>query len=559
MHRNPIFILVLLLVAFRAALTPTLIQAAEFTVTRPDDPPPDGCQPSDCSLREAIIAANNVPGADTITLPAGDYRLAIEGASEDAAATGDLDITDDLTLMGAGPDPASGARISPAFQDRIFQITGDIEVTISGLIIAGGDAGLFGSDGGGIFNRQARLTLTEVVIRDNRVLSLGGGIANDEGDLILTNVEIKNNFSWSNGGGIFNKGGKVTLTEVEISGNEAHYALGGGIANSGGEWSMTKVTLSENVAGEFGGGLYNIYGKLTLTDSVIRDNQTRAFSGGGIETVSGLLTLIKVEISGNQASRGGGISNSNFYGRETILTLSNVTIHDNQATYGGGLANGQDSTLIIDNSTLSTNSSETDGGGILNDDGTLTVTNSTLSGNQAAGNGGGLFNGSQASLNSTTLANNSADSDNDGTGDGGGLYNQAPSGAVNLKHTLLAGNSDQGGQAPDCGGQLTSQGYNLVQNTAGCTLDDDLTGNLSGIDPLLGPLALNGGWTLTHLPLTGSPAIDAGDPITCPTADQRGFARPADGDDNGSAVCDIGAVEVGAPVEQVIYLPLGLK
>jgi hypothetical protein len=124
----------------------------------------------------------------------------------------------------------------------------------------------------------------------------------------------------------------------------------------------------------------------------------------------------------------------------------------------------------------------------------------------------------------------------------------------------LAGNVDLGGEAPDCGGvPLDAHGYNLVQNVTGCNLGDDSTGNVTGVDPLLGPLADNGGPTLTHLPSAGSPVIDAGNPGDCPATDQRGVARPADGDGDGAAVCDIGAVEIRDTAEQVIYLPLAIK
>ena len=93
-------------------------QAATFTVTRFDDPVPDGCNSGvDCSLREAIIAANAAPGADTIILPAGIYTLAIAGAGDNVAATGDLDITDDLTLTGDG---AATTIIDGGALDRVL-------------------------------------------------------------------------------------------------------------------------------------------------------------------------------------------------------------------------------------------------------------------------------------------------------------------------------------------------------------------------------------------------------------------------------------------------------
>jgi hypothetical protein len=108
-----------------------------------------------------------------------------------------------------------------------------------------------------------------------------------------------------------------------------------------------------------------------------------------------------------------------------------------------------------------------------------------------------------------------------------------------MKNTLLAGNSAPTG--PDCSGSLYSYGYNLIQDTTGCSITGDETGNIYGEDPLLGPLQDNGGATFTHALLPDSPAIDAADftdPFGNPvTEDQRGVARP-----QGPAN-DIGAYE----------------
>jgi hypothetical protein len=146
-------------------------------------------------------------------------------------------------------------------------------------------------------------------------------------------------------------------------------------------------------------------------------------------------------------------------------------------------------------------------------------------------------------MTNVTITDNVADNDGDGAGDGGGVAHDG--GSLSFKNTLIAGNTDAGGQAPDCSGTVTSQGFNLLGNSTGCTLTPT-TGDLVGtganpIDPLLGPLQNNGGPTLTHALLPGSPAIDA---VTSgcppPTTDQRGVARPQ------GAACDIGAYEVAS-------------
>jgi hypothetical protein len=152
-----------------------------------------------------------------------------------------------------------------------------------------------------------------------------------------------------------------------------------------------------------------------------------------------------------------------------------------------------------------------------------------------------------------SLINNTANGDNDGSGSGGGI-----SGAfIILNNTILAENKKGIASPSDCSGTLTSQGYNLIQTTSGCTISGDTTGNITGQDPLLGPLQNNGGFTLTHAPLAGSPVIDKGNPAApgsdgnaCSAADQRGVGRPI------GLRCDIGAMEANI---LAVYLPLVIK
>src|SRR5689334_1036279 len=147
-------------------------QAVNFTVTKTADTN-DGICDSDCSLREAISAANANGGPDVITLPAGTYTLTIAGANEDANATGDLDITDGVTLNGAG---AGTTIIDGAAIDRVFHVQSGASA-ISDVTIQNGLApGV--SDGGGVFVVfSATLTLTNVMlINNNTTGGAGGGI-----------------------------------------------------------------------------------------------------------------------------------------------------------------------------------------------------------------------------------------------------------------------------------------------------------------------------------------------------------------------------------------------
>ncbi len=461
--------------------------AATFTVNSSADVvdanPGDGvCATAGgaCTLRAAIQEANALAGDDTIILPSGFYTLTISGIDEDLAAEGDLDITSNLILSGAG---AEHTIINGNGLDRVFYNSGTF--TISGVTIKGGHIAMIG--GGGIIN-GGRLTLAESIVTDNVVTgsSDGGGIYN-AGTLQLINSTVLSNTAGSEGGGIYNltTAGVVTLTASTVINNSAGSC--GGFFNDGGTVNLTNSSVISNT----GGGLCNFSflgtGILSLTDSTVRGNRR----SGGI-------------------SVGGGINNV------SILTVTRSTFLDNQASNGGAIYSS----------------------------GPVTITNSTISSNSATSNGGGFFFENQlASLNNVTVVDNVADSDNNGSGDGGGIY--VGLGTMTFNNTLMARNVDRGGQRPDCRGTLSSQDYNLIQDTSGCTIVGDTTGNIVGQDPNLGPVQDNGGSTVTYALLTDSPAIDAGNPNTpgsggnaCEYSDQRGTVRPQ------GTRCDIGAYEV---------------
>jgi hypothetical protein len=228
------------------------------------------------------------------------------------------------------------------------------------------------------------------------------------------------------------------------------------------------------------------------------------------------------------------------------VKISDLTIQDGNKFLiggdesGGGIYNGGDLTLL--RVTVSNNRA-TFAGGLYNDRGaTVTIINSTVSGNTAldpgicdGGFGGGIFNaGGVVNLLNTTIT------DNDGQCQGGGIW--MTSGSVMLNNTIVA---RQSGPFPnDCDegfpetGEFISRGFNLDSDDT-CGLDQP--SDLPGVDPMLGPLQDNGGRTDTHLPMLGSPAIDAGDTATAPPRDQRGVRRP-----QGPA-SDIGSVEVELP------------
>jgi CSLREA domain-containing protein len=375
-----------------------------------------------CTLRAAVQEANATTGVDAITFSANSVTLSSNGGSEDAAATGDLDITQDATIDGGSGGVTIGA--DPNFNDRIIHIASSAKATVKNLTITGGDQ----SAGGGIFVRNsAALDLSSSTVQQN--------VARDSSD-----------YGSAYGGGIMNNG-TLTITKSTIYDN----------------YSET----TGSVGTSSGGGLFNA-GTATITDSTFDANYTissptatPSTGGGGIHNNSGTLTLTNDTISGN-------------------------------TTYGYGK-----------------------GSGIQNYD-TVRVTNATFYDNNSYFNDGTYL---------PSIHN----------GWGSNFY---------VRNTVVANSVDRFNCLSEPESSIHSQGNNLEYPSTSCGFTG--TNDIQNQDPRLGPLASNGGPTKTHALLPGSPAIDAGTNIGCPATDQRGITRPQDGDNDGSATCDIGALEVDA-------------
>jgi hypothetical protein len=443
-----------------------------------------------CTLRRVIGAA--APG-DTIL-----FKSWLSGTI--TLTNGPLTLTKSVTITGPG---AANLTISGNNAGQVFVVNSGVTATISDLTVSRGRAQ---SDGGGIDNSGV-LTLKHSTVSQNVSVNYGGGIGN-------------------------RAGGTLTLLNVTVSGNDAGQA-GGGVSNIGGTVTVENSTIAGNTAFQFGGGLYNWW-RLTVRNSAVTGNSTNT------------------RLALPSRSLGGGIYNH----PSAQLTLTTSTLSDNTAIVGGGIAN--DGTATVTSSTVAGNTatftgvgeSNAHGGGISNV-GSLTVTNSTISGNAAGATGGGINNAStilldevltgSAALTNTTVADNTAHQ-------GGGIF--AYSG-VTLTNTVVAGNralssGDQSG--PDIWAvpqTLIHGGNNLIGNAT--NVPNLIASSLRNVDARLGPLADNGGPTLTHAVLAGSPAIDAGDSAVCARTtgaapvegkDQRGYPRPA-------ARCSIGAHENG--------------
>ncbi|MBX7103985.1 MAG: right-handed parallel beta-helix repeat-containing protein [Gemmataceae bacterium] len=297
-----------------------------------------------------------------------------------------------------------------------------------------------------------------------------------------------------------------------------------------------------------GGAILNQDTALTLVGCVITGNTAlddagySVPSGGAISlvTAAASLTVTDSTISGNRAKfSGGGIAVS--YG--TSVSILNSTISGNSANEGGGIAMNQGGTLTVSESTISGNFGEGAGGGLVIFGAvTATLTNSTVSGNYTNGTGGGI----QQSGNSSTLnVRNSTIVFNAARTSGGGIFRSgyaAYSGTTNLVSTIIAGNTNRYTPdlaTPSTAAFLADNCLIGVADTAPITGANNKTGSLTApLNPQLGLLTLNGGSTATHLPLPGSPALNAGSNPTAQTSDQRGLTRTQ------GISTDIGAVEV---------------
>jgi len=508
----------------------------------------DPCTESSCTLRAAVIKANTTPGSDVIKVPAGQYRFGLLGTGEDDANRGDLDITDNVRIEGED----KSTTVVNAFEiDRVFDIfTGFAE--IRNLTIRNGRERI----GAGIrISGDSDLLLQNLVIEKSVATNegLGGGIAN-AGTLVVIDSMVTENFA-RDGGGIY-------------LADDSHATFGSSF-------------VVENVASFAGGGVFVRPGaKLLVQFGAIGNNNSDGF-GGGISNF-GILRADSAKFANNRAEYGGGVSNSG----DGDVHLSNVTLVQNVATNTGGAIDSHGNRLLVEKCTISGNTAERAGGivmrgeeeqdvrllesriefntatrtsAILNEVSSVRIERSTISNNvsefdAAISNSGasanmyienctisnnkGAFTTSAGTLRlfSATVAFNSTEP--------GGSALRALAGADIFTGRTIWHNPSSRNCALFGGATVTSEHFN-IDSDGTCSLAEST--DLEA-DPLLEPLADNGGPTFTHTLMVGSPARDRGDapPSICPPIDQRGVHRPQDSDGDGILACDIGAVEMGA-------------
>jgi hypothetical protein len=519
------------------------------------------------SLRGAIILANKRGGYNWILLKPGTYRLTDLANDPLGQRSEDLKITRGrLLVMGTGP----GVVIDASGQhDRVFEVFPWCALTLSRLTITGGSGRSRGlsltnmnlnrTDGGAIYN-AGTLSLIDCLVTRNSTVPTGvlgsggaggnGGAIYNTGVLTVKNSTISQNSSLAIGegvaGGAICNIGVLTLNNCVVSNNSCEPGGGGdggGIYNSG-ICTANNSLVSENAAGNEawtyggrggnGGGFYNA-GAMILNNCTVAQNTSGngtfgstggpGGSGAGIYNV-GRLKMNCCTITGNPAGHGG---QGGFHGESGGIGGS-----------GGGIYNS--GVLGLLSCTLAGNTGGTGGAGGLE----FSFFSSAGGQGGTGGSGGGIYNAatnlSNVNVRNTLVALNSVGSG----GTNGGTFNE-----VSVQ-TPGSGTSPAG-IGPDVFGLVRSGNFNLigvVDGSVGFTngLNADLAGTMDApLDPLLGPLQMNGGPTPTRALLPGSPAIDQGRDFGLQT-DQRGHHRrqnfPSIPNAVGGDGSDIGAFEV---------------
>jgi predicted outer membrane repeat protein len=430
------------------------------------------------------------------------------------------------------------------------------------LVYAIDGGGIITLSGGGttriLYHTSGTLNLRNITFSGGRAQGAednasGGAIRSDAGiqpaHLNLTNVTFTGNFTnlttppsppfspFDYGGGaLFTRFGIVTIANCTFANNTANNTAGGALHIRSSTVNITGSVFNANASngGGFGGAIH--------ADGV----------GSTPTGTGGTLQISATSFTNNTAlNQGGAIFAYLYPSKGESVTLNTINMTGNQVldssgttylgtrTFGGGIAIDQGDATIL-NSTIANNRVHSDadggtGGGLsLTANGTVRISNSTVSNNRAEGSnanaiGGGLLisgNSQPFVVTHTTIAQNFAGSA------GGGIVSQANG---TLRNTIVAGNT--AAASAQCSAQLTNGGgvLEFPSNNPHCVSGATVA------DPLLAPLASNGGFSQTHLPQAGSPAIDAASCVPVLAADQRGVVRP-----QGPA-CDLGAVEIQGP------------
>ena len=505
---------------------------------------PGGCTPATYRVFE-VNASGNLT-LDSLTVRHGNCEIFACNTSNYGSGiynAGTVAIANSAIISNNSPQTGAG------IYNESFPLS---IVTITNSILADN----YASFGGGGFAGAGQLTITDSIFSNNTGRNGSGGIDCTYCSLDIANSTFSGNISTERNGGAISTSGPTSIensifhansagsggaiyTDLFVTLNITSSTFSENIAFTGGAiWSndygsinITNSTFSSNIARIWGGGVLNNNSEYTIHNTNFIGNSSEYYEGGfthggggGIANL-GTMSITDSTFSENSASNeGSGIFN--FY---TLLTVTNSTFISNSAVIAGGGIFNMEGTITVSKSTFTSNDAE-GGGGIYNSvqPSTLAVANSTFSENSSIFGGGGISN-----IGTLTVANSTFSGNDGGFGGGGAIVNLS---TLHLMNSILA-NSTSGEDCYNASGDVIGTNINNLIETNGPSGNMCGTSALSA-DPMLGPLADNGGATQTMALLAGSPAIDAGDNAICETTDQRGVTRPQ------GAVCDIGAFEL---------------
>jgi len=503
------------------------------------------------------LTSNAAPTLRNLTLSGSRvYR----GGGGLSATAGSRPTLTDVTFTGNRADLHGGG---------LYVVNG--AATLTRVTFEGNRADHSNLSGGGLYADNSALTLIDVTFRNNTG-GTGGGmyVVNGADTLVLDRVDFDSNTA-GRAGGAYISNSTATITNSTFISNSATGGTGGGLyVYPTSHITLTDVTFAGNQANSDGGGIF-LFKDNTLvgTDLTFRDNVSGG-GGGGLGGVKSNVTLTRAVFENNTANGaaagGGGLYLGDAFWGPSTATLEDVIFTGNTSTDdpGGGIAFTR-GTLTIRRGLIAGNTAANDAGGgfyLIGDGTSATLENVTVSGNTANSGfgGGGIYHGgSSLTLRNVTIAGNS---NQYGSGQGAGLYVVSSNTPLSMVNTILADNGSEDFRRSSSSTSAMSVTYSLIENQGNAGLTHGVDGNLIGQDPLLAPLADNGGFSQTHALLAGSPAVDAGDNAACLSEDQRQVARPVDGDDDGTATCDMGAYEAppgsGSPMK-FIYLPIVIR
>ena len=543
--------------------------AIDITVDVLGDPPPNGCTPGDCSLREAVSLANSLAGPDRILLPATPglpLQLSIPGSGDNVNATGDLDVLDDLEIVGTG---AATTTVAQTAADRVLHtiMDDDQRLVLRGLTLQGGRA----SEGGGLYSTSL-VTIEDAAFVGNDATFEGGAInffgpgapSITEFRLVMRRVRFESNTSMqldgARGGALdalsfFGGRPFVLIEDCEFIDNEAKDG-GGAIHvtgfpnNFGGNVVIRRSRFTGNRSGGEGGGAILATAssfRVQIEDSdfdanVATGNNTDAAGAVNLDGV-GSADVLRSTFSSNTGVRGGGLRSNPQLATRIVDSLWS----DNVASLGGGAVWGVrdmqvERSTFESNRVTSTDSADPGGGAIGfqgGQSGSLAIQRSTFSGNDAFRGGAiSLVAGALQLYGSTIVASQFGMVGQSATALR--ILDETSGNPLAIANTLMRGSCS----FPSAGRQLAVAYNNIESSGATCRLTTAVINaqnqvNASTAQIALGPLANNGGPTPTRLPGALSIAINAGRESFCTATDQRHFAR-------ADASCDIGAVELGA-------------